>query len=80
MLIKSVPPVVVPTFKHRLMANPLISPPNTLINSTSFVNTYAGSISVKILVSTITIIEYCVMGNDGTISVRIPLTTIIRQE
>jgi uncharacterized membrane-anchored protein YitT (DUF2179 family) len=45
-------------FISRLMANPLISTPNTLISSTSFVNTYAGSISVKILVSTITIIEY----------------------
>ena len=32
MLMKSVTPVVVPTLRHRLIANPLIMPPNTLIS------------------------------------------------
>ncbi len=37
MLMKSVPPVVVPTLRHRLIANPLIIPPNTLISRISSV-------------------------------------------
>lgn len=49
MLIKSVPPVVVPTFKHRLVAKPFKIPPNTLSSKMSSVNIYGGRISTKIL-------------------------------
>lgn len=60
MLIKSVPPVVVPTFKHRLVAKPFKIPPNTLSSKMSSVNIYGGRISTKILDSTMTTIEYSV--------------------
>ena len=57
MLMKSVPPVVVPTLRHRLIANPLIIPPNTLISRISSVKIYGGRISTSTLESIITTIE-----------------------
>ena len=57
MLMKSVPPVVVPTLRHRLIANPLIIPPNTLISSISSVKMYGGRTSTSTLESIITTIE-----------------------
>ena len=57
MLMKSVPPVLVPTFRHRLMASPLMRPPNRLTSIISSVNTYGGRISTNILDRRMTIIE-----------------------
>lgn len=55
--IKSVPPLVALANRHRLMASALISQPKIAISRISSVT-----------------------GQAGTISVKIPLTTIIRQE
>ena len=47
--IKSVPPVVVSTIKHKDIASPFNIPPNTLINKISEVNVYFGIISTSTL-------------------------------
>ena len=49
---KSVPPVEVPPIRHKLIAAPLIRPPNTLISRMSCVIGMAGTISVNTLVAT----------------------------
>ena len=49
---KSVPPLVTRTHRHRLHANPLIIPPKMQIKRMSSVMAKAGIMSVKILVST----------------------------
>ena len=47
MAMKSVPPLVAPAFRHRLMANALIMPPNTQTKRVSCVTVYPGRISVR---------------------------------
>ena len=60
MEIKSVPPLVAPTRRHRLMANPFMIPPKILISSTSDVIAIPGITSVSTLVSTMQTQEYSV--------------------
>ena len=51
MAIKSVPPVVARTFRHRLMATPLSIPPKIQISRVSSVMEMGGTRSVNRLVS-----------------------------
>ena len=60
MAIKSVPPLVTRTPRHRLRAKPLMIPPKMQISRMSSVMSRAGIMSVKILVSTICRQEYMV--------------------
>ena len=58
MEIKSVPPVVAFMDRHRLIAKPLIIPPNILIKRISYVTAVSGMISVMILVTRMEMQEY----------------------